>query len=113
MVAQEVPRFPNVFLPLLEGHLFSNGIGLISHLVVWIPLGIYGRSWGSFRVWRFLLLADLEGLLWVVMKISGIFLIIFFWGNDASFQWNALAGIAYGISMVGFLYQVVCGSGVL
>ena len=47
-------------------------------------MGIYGRSRGSLGVWWFLLLADLDGLLWVVVKISGIFLINFFWGNDAN-----------------------------
>ena len=36
-----------MFFSLLEGHLFSNGIGLISHLFLWIPMGIYGRSRGS------------------------------------------------------------------
>jgi len=40
--AQEVPGVPNVFLTLLKGDLFSDGIGLISHRVLWILMGIYG-----------------------------------------------------------------------
>jgi len=32
-----------VFLTLLKGDLLSDGIGLISHRVLWILIGIYGR----------------------------------------------------------------------
>ena len=42
-----------MFLALLEGHLFSNGITLISHLHLWISMSIYGRSWVLVGVGRF------------------------------------------------------------
>ena len=54
MRAKEVPGVTNVFFSLFKGHLFSDGIGLVSH---WVRLesdgdcGAYqgsgGRQWGS------------------------------------------------------------------
>ena len=40
MLAKEHPGLANVVLTLLKGNLFSNGIGLISHLVLCMGIGI-------------------------------------------------------------------------
>jgi len=37
---KKVPGFTNVFFSLLKGHLLSNSIGLISHCVMWMLMGI-------------------------------------------------------------------------
>ena len=45
MLAKEVPGVTNVFLTLLKGHLFPDGIGLVSHMVLRVLMGIYVSSW--------------------------------------------------------------------
>ena len=67
-----------MFLTLLEGHLLSNGIGLISHLFLWIPMGIYRRSRGSGGFRRVFVLAELGGILMGVLEVVGMFLMGFF-----------------------------------
>ena len=81
-----------MFFSLLEGHLFPDGIGLISHLFLWISMGIYGRSRVPDLLWKVFVLADLGGILMRVLMVSGMFLIGFF-GVLVEFQWNALRAL--------------------
>jgi hypothetical protein len=71
-----------VFFSLLKGHLFSDGIGLVSHWFLWCLMGIYGRSRGSGVFRRVFVLADLGGILMGSLEVSGMFLIGFFWVSD-------------------------------
>jgi hypothetical protein len=91
-----------VFFSLLKGHLFSDGIGLISHWFLWSLMGIYGRSRGSDEFRRFFVLADLAGVLMRALEVVGMFLLCFFWDSDGV-PVECPSGIAYGISLVGFL----------
>jgi len=61
LVTQEVPGVSDVFFSLLKGHLFSDGIGLISHWFLCGLMGIDGRSRGSGGFRRVFVLADLGG----------------------------------------------------
>ena len=40
MRAQEGPGVSDVFFSLLKGDLLSDGIGLISHLFLWLFVGV-------------------------------------------------------------------------
>lgn len=68
---KEHPCLADVVLTLLKGNLFSDGIGLISHLVLCRCIGIYGacdpggRQWGPYdlRGWVACLEAVLIGTL--------------------------------------------------
>jgi hypothetical protein len=62
-----------VFFSLLEGHLFSDGIGLASHMFLRFLVGIYGRSRGSGGIQRVCVIAGLDGYLMADMKISSMF----------------------------------------
>ena len=93
MVAQEVPGVPDVFFSLLKRNLFSDGIGLISYWFLWGFIGIYGRSWDSGGIFWFLSFADLEWVLMGTLKVSSMFLTVFFGDSDRvvmGFQWNVL-----------------------
>ena len=46
-----------MFFSLLKGHLFADGIGLISHWFLWSLMGIDGRSRGSGEFRRVFVLA--------------------------------------------------------
>jgi hypothetical protein len=85
-----------VFFSLLKGHLFSDGIGLVSHWFLWCLIGIYGRSRGSGGFRRVFVLADLGGILMGVLEVVGMFLMGFFWVSDRVLmgsQWNALRAL--------------------
>ena len=56
-------------------------------------MGIYGRSRDSGGIFRVLSFADLGGFLMGTLKVSGMFLSVFFWDSDRvlmGFQWNVL-----------------------
>ena len=80
---------------LLKGHLFADGIGLVSHWFLWCLMGIDGRSRvsGGFR--RVFVLADLGGILMGVLEVVGMFLIGFFWCSGGV-PVECPSGIAYG-----------------
>ena len=59
--------------PLLEGHLFSDGIGLVSHMFLRFLVGIYGRSRGSGGLGRILVLAGLGGVQMAFIRVSSMF----------------------------------------
>jgi hypothetical protein len=85
-----------VFFSLLKGHLFSDGIGLISHWFLWGLMGIDGRSRGFMGIRRVFVLADLGGILMGVLMVTGMFLLGFLWDVDRvlmGFQWNALRAL--------------------
>ena len=52
MSAKEVPGFANVLFSLLEVHLLSDGIGLITHRGLLGSDGDWGALWGSGERWR-------------------------------------------------------------
>ena len=66
-----------MFFSLLKGHLFADGIGLISHWFLWRLVGICGRSRGSGGFRRVFVLADLGGILMGVLEVVGMFLLCF------------------------------------
>jgi hypothetical protein len=85
-----------VFFSLLKGHLFADGIGLVSHWFLWCLMGIYGRSRGSGGFSRVFVPADLGGILMGGLKVSGMFLLAFLWDVDRVLmgsQWNALRAL--------------------
>ena len=85
-----------MFFSLLKRHLFSDGIGLISHWFLWCLMGIDGRSRGSAGFRRVFVPADLGGILMVDLEVVGMFLMGFFWGSNRvlmGFQWNALRAL--------------------
>ena len=85
-----------MFFSLLKGHLFADGIGLVSHWFLWGLMGIYGRSRGSGGFRRVLVPADLGGILMRALEVSGMFLLGFLWEVDRvlmGFQWNALRAL--------------------
>ncbi len=88
-----------MFFSLLKGHLFADGIGLVSHMVLRFLMGIYGRSRGSGGFRRVFVLADLDGILMRVLEVVGLFLMCFSWGSDGV-PVECPTGIAYGISLV-------------
>ncbi len=69
-----------MFFSLLKGHLFSDGIGLVSHWFLWCLMGIYGRSRGSGGFRRVFVLADLGGILMGALEVVGMFLLGFLLG---------------------------------
>jgi hypothetical protein len=91
-----------VFFSLLKGHLFADGIGLVSHWFLLCLMGIYGLSRGSGGFRRVFVPADLGGILMAVLLGSCMFLMGFFWGSGGVLV-QCPSGIAYGISMVGIL----------
>ena len=88
-----------MFFSLLKGHLFSDGIGLISHWFLWCLMGIDGRSRGSGGFRRVFVIADLGGILMGALDVVGMFLMRFFWDSDGV-PVECPSGIAYGISLV-------------
>jgi hypothetical protein len=84
-----------VFFSLLKGDLFSDGIGLVSHWFLWCLMGIYGSSRGSYEFRRFFVLTDLGGILMGGLKVSGMFLMRFFWCSGGV-PVECPSGIAYG-----------------
>jgi hypothetical protein len=85
-----------VFFSLLKGHLFADGIGLISHWFLWRLMGIDCRSRGFMGIRRVSVLAGLGGILMGVLMVSGMFLLGFLWDADwglMGFQWNALRAL--------------------
>jgi hypothetical protein len=115
VVAQEVPGVPDVFFSLLKRNLFSDGIGLISHWFLWGFMGIYGRRRDSGGIFWVLSFTDLGGVLMWTLKVSGMFLLGFFWDSDR-LLWVSVecpSDIAFGILLFWFLSKVVCGSGIL
>ena len=91
-----------MFFSLHKGHLFADGIGLVSHWFLWCLMGIDGRSGGSGGYRRGFVLADLGGILMGALEVVGMFLLCFFWDSDGV-PVECPSGIAYGISLVGFL----------
>ena len=81
--------------PLLKRHLFSDGIGLISHWFLWCLMGIYGRSRASGGFGRVFVLADLGGIMMGVLMVVGMFLLGFLWGSRRVLI-ECPTGIAYG-----------------
>ena len=56
-------------------------------------MGIYGRSRDSGGIFRVLSFADLDGVLMGTLKVSSMFLTVFFGDFDRvvmGFQWNVL-----------------------
>lgn len=84
-----------MFFSLLKGHLFSDGIGLVSHWFLWCLMGIEGRSRGFMGIRRVFVLADLGGILMGVLMVSGMFLLGFLWDVDRV-PVECPTGIAYG-----------------
>ena len=84
-----------MFFSLLKGHLFSDGIGLISHWFLWCLMGIDGRSRGFMGIRRVFVLADLGGILMGVLMVSGMFLLGFLWDSDGV-SVECPTGIAFG-----------------
>ena len=80
---------------LLKRHLFSDGIGLVSHWFLWCLIGIYGRSRVSGGICRVFVPAGLDGLLMGFLKVSGMFLMRFFWCSGGV-PAECPSGIAYG-----------------
>ena len=68
-----------MFFSLLKGHLFSDGIGLISHWFLWGLMGNDGRSRSFMGIRRVFVLADLAGILMGLLMVSGMFLLGFLW----------------------------------
>ncbi len=85
-----------MFFSLLKGHLFSDGIGLISHWFLWCLIGNDGRSRGPMGIRRVFELADLGRILMRVLMVGDMFLLWFLWDVDrvlVGFQWNALRAL--------------------
>jgi hypothetical protein len=80
-----------VFFSLLKGHLFADGIGLISHWFLWCLMGIDGCSRGFMGIRRVFVLADLAGILMGVLMVGGMFLLGFLWDSD-----GVSGGMPYG-----------------
>ena len=88
-----------MFFSLLKGHLFSDGIGLISHWFLWCLMGIDGCSRGFMGIRRVFVLADLAGILMGVLMVGGMFLLGFLWdsyGILMGFRVECPTGIAFG-----------------
>ena len=100
MLAKEHPRLADVVLTLLKGNLFSNGVGLISHVVLCRCIGIYGacdpgrRQWvpNALRGW----VADLEAVL-----IGTLCFYWYFQTGSYGVSVECPSDIAFGISVEG------------
>ena len=84
-----------MFFSLLKGHLFSDGLGLVSPWCLWCLMGIDGRSGGSGGYRRVFVLADLGGIPMGVLEVLGMFLLGFLWDVDGVLV-ECPTGIAYG-----------------
>ena len=78
-----------MFFTLLKGYLFSNGIGLVSHGILYKGIGIYGNLVlmivsGILMNHKFRLLVSKRYVYW-----NHVFISIFNW-DLIDFQWNVL-----------------------
>jgi len=100
VLAKEHPSLSDMILTLLKGDLFSNGIGLISHWVICMGIGIYGacdpggRQWGpdALRGW----VADLE-----VILIGTLCFYWYFQTGSYGVSVECPSDIAFGTLIVG------------